>query len=499
MARPRSLRVRITGAVMVPLAGLVAILVSVTAWAVHATDADTVDRVLAGSVRTLSLAYSAPPEQRPTLLPLAVHLLERRARPVVNYAIHEGDRLVSGDDTLKLPADMAAYRPGVVDLHPPVTFSSGLRPTPLTRGYIHPADAENVVQAAYLRDGMMGNRPVRIATEIRRMSDTGALVTIQIADYLDDRSAYEVSYFAKLAAGGLAILLIAAVFVWWAVTWGLKPFSALTAQIAAAQKDPSPRFRLTQDPATPKEITPFVVAFNELMARLEKASEALRQFTSNASHQMRTPLAVVRIHLDLLDKAGADTPAAKAALADMGNAVESLERLLLQLIALARADEHAVDVAKPFDLGAIAASVTAEQARLLPDDAGDIFLSNERPPMAMGNPALTAELIGNLIDNAIRHNRPGGQVWVTVATSTDGHPRVIITDDGPGIAIAERDLVWERFYRGRRGTTAVGSGLGLPIVRALAERMGAWVSLSDGLGGAGLSVTVDFQPASMAS
>ncbi|WP_293869678.1 MULTISPECIES: HAMP domain-containing sensor histidine kinase [unclassified Sphingomonas] len=491
--RYKSLQARLIAAVMLPLALLVALLAGIAGWAVKNTDSDTLDRVLVGSVRTLSGAFNQPPELREKVAPLIIHLLKRRARPHVNFSVYRGDRVMMGDPALRPPAD---YRmdDGAIDRHPPAEFPKQARDTPMTRGYIDAQDADGVTQAAYLRDGTLHGRPARIATEMRRLPGNGDIVAIQIADYVDDQRIYNRDYYFQIVGEGGLVLLVAGLLVWLAIGWGLRPFAALTGQVRDAQTDPSPQFRLRLQPDMPRETVPFVQSFNALMTRLEKANQSLRQFTSNASHQMRTPLAVARVHLDVLRRAGPHAPAAREAIGDITYAVESLERLLLQLIALARTDEQSVAPLQPFDLTALAGRTAADRAAQGEDDGIDILFDAPGPVAALGDPGLAGELAGNLIDNAIRYNRPGGTVRVMVERPAGG-ARLVVEDDGPGIPEHEREKVWERFYRVAREGTPVGSGLGLPIVRALAERMGASIALGTPESGVGLRVVVDFRAA----
>lgn len=496
--RHGSLRTRLTGAVMVPLAALVLIFGSVTWWVTHNTEADTVDRVLVGSVRTLSLVYNSDPADRQHLVPLAIHLLQRRARPVVHYSVYRGHRLLSGDPDLAPPPDYSEREDGVIDRHPPATFKNAYRQTNMVRGYIDPADAASVTQAAYLRNGVLRGKRVRIATEIRRARGEKGLVAIQIADILDDRAAYETSFLKQVVGVGLGVLLLSALLFWWAITWGLRPFSLLTQQVESARHEPSLTFRLAMPDSTPSEAVSFIAAFNGLMTRLEKATESLRQFTANASHQMRTPLALARVNLDVLDRYGPTSAQGRAALADLPHAIDSLEQLLRQLIVLARSEGQGGDAISLFDLADVVAQVTGERAARAP---GHIDISYEKdgdgPIEALGQPMLAAQLIGNLLDNAIRYNRENGSVVVRVMAGRDG-ARVEIEDDGPGIAPADRDKVWERFYRVPGSSATTGSGLGLPIVRALADRIGAHVELNPGRGGRGVLATVLFRAALIA-
>lgn len=490
-----SLRMRLTGAVMVPLAALVLLFGLVTCWSLHVTFSRSADRILVGSVRTLSVALDADPAILPRIVPLAVHLMQRRARAVVYYSVYHGDRLMAGMAALKPPADYD-INDRKIDRHPPATFPQPFRDTPLHRGYVDPEDSRTVIQAAYLHDGLFNGKPARIATEIRLIRGDPHPVVIQLADYMNDRRAYVLGYYLQVVGAGILILLIAVLLFWWAISWGLAPFGVLTAQVEAARRGAPAHFRLRASSNTPREAVPFIQAFNALMARTERATESLRQFTANASHQMRTPLAIIRVHLGVLERYGINSERGKMAFEEIPAAVTALERLLYQLISLARTEEQTIDSAMSFDLAEIATSVTGERIVQIVDDEVEVAFEREgnAPLMAAGHPVLAAELIGNLIDNAIRYNRPGGSVVIRLQHG-EGTARFQVEDDGPGIPEAEREKVWERFYRLHNDNMRTGSGLGLPIVRALAERMGASVSLSDGEDGRGLCATVDFRSA----
>jgi two-component system sensor histidine kinase TctE len=225
---------------------------------------------------------------------------------------------------------------------------------------------------------------------------------------------------------------------------------------------------------------------------------AMRRFTADASHQLRTPLAVLRMHLDLMRRRGALDAEDRSALADIEGAARRLERLLAQLIALARADDLAEAGAGRRSLADLAAVVAEIVAERVPGAlATGIHLQFERPPRPVpipGDAFLIGELAANLLDNAIRYNRARGTVLVRIVAG-QGSARLEIEDDGPGIPPSERSRVFERFYRvGRKGAPE-GSGLGLAIVRALADRLGARVELCDPAKGTGLLVLAHFRQA----
>jgi two-component system, OmpR family, sensor histidine kinase TctE len=177
--------------------------------------------------------------------------------------------------------------------------------------------------------------------------------------------------------------------------------------------------------------------------------------------------------------------------------VKNLQRLLVQLIAMARAEEVPVEVrtSSQFELGDVVAKVAREHVERALAAGINLSFDNEAggAVLVKGDAFLGGEIIGNLIDNAIRYNQLGGSVWLRV--KPDGELQVI--DDGPGIPSEHKSRVFERFYRIKRDAGLEGSGLGLSIVRALAERMGAKLSLSDRADGRGTCMCIQFALISM--
>jgi two-component system sensor histidine kinase TctE len=209
---------------------------------------------------------------------------------------------------------------------------------------------------------------------------------------------------------------------------------------------------------------------------------------------MQTPLAILRTHLDLVRRLGSETPAGQSALNEVDGAINRLERLLRQLVTLARADEQniAQPVAENVDLNEIAFNVLSERApQAFARDIDVQFDRFDGRAMIPGNSVLIGELLANLIDNAIRYNRPGGMVLVrTIVDATIA--RVEVEDTGPGIPEAHLARVFERFYRIPMTNGPEGSGLGLAIVKALSDRLGAEIVLLPGPGGRGLRVSASF-------
>jgi len=198
--------------------------------------------------------------------------------------------------------------------------------------------------------------------------------------------------------------------------------------------------------------------------------------------------------VDLVRRLGSQTPAGQSALAEVDGAINRLERLIQQLVTLARADEQTI--AQPtienVDLNEIAFNVLSERApQAIARDIDVQFDRFEGRAIVRGNSLLIGELLANLVDNAIRYNRAGGLILVRTFVDLN-EARVEIEDSGPGIPAAHLGRVFERFYRIPMTNGPEGSGLGLAIVKALADRLQAQIVLSSRREGQGLLASVRF-------
>jgi len=244
-------------------------------------------------------------------------------------------------------------------------------------------------------------------------------------------------------------------------------------------------------------VQPLVHALNGLLERLGRALAAQRNFIADAAHQLRTPLTAVHLQAQLAERATTDEERHRA-LADLRSGLERATRLSEQLLTLAREEPGVAE--RPLvnvDLSALAREVIGELALLAQVKGIDLGLNANSTPPLKGDPDALRSLVSNLVDNALRYTPIGGRVDVNVGTSGDGGVGLTVSDNGPGISLADRDRVFDRFYRGQAALgrhNAQGSGLGLAIVKSVAERHGAEVVLGDGLDGTGLSVSVRFRP-----
>jgi two-component system sensor histidine kinase TctE len=342
--------------------------------------------------------------------------------------------------------------------------------------------------------GVYRGRPVRIVAEARSLPQIASPVVIEVAETLEARERVTRRMMLVLALIEVTMIAVGLGLLPLAVRWGLRPVDQLRTEMdlrAASDLDP------LDAAAVPSELRALVEAFNRMLARLDAAIEGMRRFTADASHQMRTPLAILRTHIGVLQRADPGSNEAQVALNDIEEASKRLGHLLVQLLALARADAagpRALALTS-IDLNEIAESVSAERA---PEAVtAEIEFGFERAGKALsalGHAELARELLSNLVDNAIRYNRPGGSVHVRVEAD-GGSPAVVIEDDGPGIAPVDRLRVFDRFTRLRRDSQAPGSGLGLPIALSLARAIGATLELTTPASGKGLRVVVGFTAA----
>jgi two-component system OmpR family sensor kinase/two-component system sensor histidine kinase QseC len=242
----------------------------------------------------------------------------------------------------------------------------------------------------------------------------------------------------------------------------------------------------------PEEVAPMVTALNALLDRLGRSFDTQRAFVADAAHELRSPLTALKLQMTRLERARDDSVRAEATAA-LSAGIERAAHLVEQLLALARTEPGAPPPAlASVDLAELARSALADCAPLATSQGSTLELRADAPVPLQGHAASLVLLVRNLVDNALRYAGPGATVQVRVAQQ-EGAPVLTVDDSGPGIPVAERERVFDRFYR-RADAVAPGSGLGLALVKSVAERHGARVLLSDSPLG-GLRATVRFGPA----
>ena len=324
-------------------------------------------------------------------------------------------------------------------------------------------------------DTVAGGEPYRIYA-LRT-----ATQVVQVAQQTEARGrmAGQLALRAVLPVALLAPVLM--LIVWWVVGRAIGPIERVRRQVAARRPDdlaPLPTAGL------PAEVRPLVGEMNGLLTRLSDAWDALTHFTADAAHELRSPLAALRLQAQSLQRAPDDATRAIATERLLAG-IDRATRLVEQLLALAR-QEGAGEGAElvSLDLTALARNALADAE---PEAARHAIALTLDAPTAhvvlRADEAALAVLLRNLLGNALRHTPPGGQVRVGVREEASVID-LTVEDSGPGIAPDERARVQDRFYR-VPGTPGHGSGLGLAIVRAIAERHGAALTLdaSPTLGG----------------
>lgn len=283
-------------------------------------------------------------------------------------------------------------------------------------------------------------------------------------------------------------LPVAAGLIWVVVGWGLAPLRQLSAAINRKASDDLSPLSVSTPPA---ELAPLVAATNALLLRLAGALQREQQFAAHAAHELRTPISVLKVHLHNLAQ---ELPAGSEALQHANAGVERMQHLVEQILDLSRTQPDLIQANfLRLDLHALARQVTADLWPAFAARQQGLSLAGE-PAQVLGDPAMLDILLRNLLDNAGKYTPRGGEVQVAVEAVDGGGARLVVADSGRGVPAAERERVLERFYRsaGQEGSASTGAGLGLTIVQHITRLHHARLTLSEGLGGSGLGVTVEF-------
>src|SRR4051794_1106221 len=274
---------------------------------------------------------------------------------------------------------------------------------------------------------------------------------------------------------GLAGVIGAAAAGWGVARNGRRPVRRLTenVEVIARTEDLTPLPVEGDD-----EIARLATAFNGMLAALSASRDRQRRLVADAGHELRTPLTSLRTNLDLLlqsDAAGGLDPAARAELLDdVGAQIEEMSNLVGDLVELAR-DEPLRPVVEQVDLAEVVERAVARARRR---GTGLTFEIDSEPWWVTGESASLERAVTNLLDNAVKWSPPGGTVRIRL-----NHGSLTVDDEGPGIAEADREQVFDRFYRADESRSMPGSGLGLSIVRQVTERHSGTVKVDESWSG----------------
>ncbi|AWZ05488.1 MULTISPECIES: HAMP domain-containing sensor histidine kinase [unclassified Streptomyces] len=371
-------------------------------------------------------------------------------------------------DTATLPAGGRLPAPeGGVDLvlvrdaaGATVATSGDLEDTPEPAGPgIAPGDDSRSAVLEPARPG--AQRRVVVAVQAPGPPGAHAPHTVYAMTVLGDVDDANRAVAFGLLAGAPPLIAFSALLAWWVTGHALRPVTAIRTELAAVTA--SELNRRVPDPGGADEIARLARTVNATLDRLERSDARQRQFTADASHELRNPLAAVRSRLEVALR-DPDRESVAAALAD----TERLQRIAADLLLLARLDGGPAPRTEPVDLALLAAEDVARR----PEPRVALRLDARAPVPAAGDPARLERALANLVDNALRYART--EVTVRAGADGDGWAVLEVADDGPGIPEADRDRVFERFVRldADRGRTSGGTGLGLAIAREIARAHG---------------------------
>uniref|UniRef100_E1T8N3 histidine kinase n=1 Tax=Burkholderia sp. (strain CCGE1003) TaxID=640512 RepID=E1T8N3_BURSG len=336
------------------------------------------------------------------------------------------------------------------------------------------------------RDVVLGGETYHSFT----LRDTSLGHTVRVFEQANTRSDLVSGVASRIARPALIALPVLALLVWSSIGWSLAPLRTLSDAIRARDIN---RLEPVDIGRAPIEVLPLVDAINQLLSRLLHSLERERAFTADAAHELKTPLAAIKVQAQVA-LAEPDPARQRLAMERVVQGVDRSARLAEQLLLLARLDMHEKLAKVPLAPGALAKNALLANAGGAQHKDIHVTLNCDMRAEIEAEPVLIGILFDNLLDNAIKYGNTGGRVEVAVQSARKPlQDRVVVSvrDDGPGVAPADLHRLTNRFFRAT-GNQATGSGLGLSIVSRIAEHFGATVQFGTGLDGRGLGVEVSF-------
>ncbi|KQQ81313.1 extracellular solute-binding protein [Aureimonas sp. Leaf324] len=386
-------------------------------------------------------------------------------------------QLEEGEVTVELPLASFSMFSGRDRIFYAVEAPDGTNVTgypDLSEGLVPEDDSEPTFADAVYR-----GEPVRVASAGRLVSTASGTgwATVRVAETLSERRALAREIFQNALLPVVALLLLALVILWFGIGRAFRPLLSLERHLRArAPENLSP-----VDLPVPQEAVQLVGALNDFMGRLALARERLEALVAEAAHEVRTPLASLRLQAEVA-RGESDPEALRTQVARIHDEAVQASQLVSQLLMDATIS-HRLDTA-PAGATPVGAVVTEVVRRLDPDTADRVRVSIA-PGMAEASlgadRVVLREMLRNLVDNALTYSR--GPVEIAVAARADGSIGIDVADRGPGIAIDEREAVFQRFRRGGASAGTNGSGLGLAIVRRAVEAQRGRIDLKDRPGG----------------
>lgn len=342
-------------------------------------------------------------------------------------------------------------------------------------------------QAFYFDSAIQGNK-VRVVSMLMAPTETSEEVLVAVAETLNKRRSMTHEILLAVLLPQFLLVLVTGIHIWTGVNRGLRPLHDLTREIAQrSPRDLNP----VPDARVPHEVLTLIHTINDLLRRLASAMATQQRFIENAAHQLRTPIAGLKIQAERALREN-DLGAIYPALRQIRTCADRVSHLTSQLLVLARTEPSLEGTRRflPVDLCRLVREVCMDWVpKALERDIELSFDGPTEPVVVMGDETLLRELLNNLLDNAIHYGHEHGQI--AVAIPADGYPCLIVQDDGPGVPESELENIFERFYR-IPGSPNEGCGLGLAIVRDIARLHGADVKLRNAE--SGTRVEVIFKP-----
>ncbi|MET3135767.1 two-component system sensor histidine kinase TctE [Undibacterium sp. GrIS 1.2] len=389
----------------------------------------------------------------------------------------KGD-LIDGDKDLPVPAEDDRPTPGTVQIRNEYLHGIDIR---VAYSYINLNKVNKEISAkvaAKLTGNSVdhsGDKSGQAALPSSQVQES-QLVLVQVAETLEKRAVLANEIIKGVILPQFIILPIALALVWFALSRGLSPLAELQHRIRARRPDDlSP----IDSRHVPEEITPLVRSLNEMLERLAQTIVIQKRFIADAAHQMKTPLAGMRMQSELALRQTDQTEIHRSLL-QLAKSSEAATRLINQLLTLARA-ENQTPATKPLESIELCELVRSTVHDWIQTSFSyEIDLGLEQPDFPVfifGSPLMLRELLSNLIDNAIRYTPKGLSVTVRIRVSEEQALAILeVEDNGPGIPVSEHEHVFERFYR-ILDNNVQGSGLGLSIVREIAQQHNAPIDI----------------------
>ncbi len=421
-----------------------------------------------------------------TLSRIFMNHIDRQIGSVANMMVHtvvrpKGQVFVPGNFDLILERYFGVRTSGtyiqVLDIHGKIVArSSNLKEAvlPLSKetyeGAVHGSMIYEVVHT-------VGRHPVRIVTKPLVLQGTGLVAIVQVGSSLEFVEEILDSVFYIFVIGVIASIIIASAIGWFLARQALKPVSEITEtahRIGAESLDERIDVESPQD-----EIGMLATTINEMMERLEKSFLQIKQFTADASHELKTPLTIMKGEIEIAMRSGADVTHMKEALGSNLEEIDRMSYIVRNLLDLTKIEaERDTALTERVDLSKVLAERFESLKRFALDRGVDMRILKSEPAAVIGDPVRIGQLFFNLMDNALKYTPSGGVV--NVSLENDGSSAVVkVSDTGIGISALELPFIFDRFYIVDKARTRSvgGAGLGLSICKEIATSLGGTIDV----------------------